>query len=143
MHFGTAYYPEHWVHPYSGTTEAPESRWERDAELMVAAGMNVVRMGEFAWGLYEREEGHYDFAWMQRAMGVMAEAGLKVVLGTPTAAPPLWLTRKHPEVLPLDERGLPRHGGTRKAYCMNSDVYWGYCKRLITEIGRASCRERV
>ena len=50
MYFGVDYHPEHWVYPYDGTPEAPESRWERDVELMVQAGVNVVRMGEFAWG---------------------------------------------------------------------------------------------
>ena len=57
MYFGVDYHPEHWVYPYDGTPEAPESRWERDVELMVQAGVNVVRMGEFAWGCYEPEEG--------------------------------------------------------------------------------------
>ena len=137
MYFGTDYYPEHWVYPYAGTPEEPESRWQRDAELMVAAGINVVRMGEFAWGLYEPEEGKYDFAWMKRAMDVMANAGIQVMLGTPTAAPPIWLARKHPEILPLDERGLLKHEGTRKAYCMNSSVYWEYCKKIITELANA------
>jgi beta-galactosidase len=137
MHLGTDYYPEHWVYPYAGSPEEPESRWERDAELMVRAGMNVVRMGEFAWGLYEPSEAQYDFSWMQRAMDVMANAGLKIMLGTPTAAPPLWLTIKHPEILPLDERGQRRHPGTRKAYCMNSDVYWNYCRKIISELAKA------
>ena len=137
MYFGTDYYPEHWVYPYAGTPEEPESRWQRDAELMVAAGINVVRMGEFAWGLYEPEEGKYDFAWMKRAMDVMANAGIQVMLGTPTAAPPIWLARQHPEILPLDERGLLKHEGTRRAYCMNSSVYWEYCKKIITELANA------
>ena len=137
MQLGSDYYPEHWVYPYAGTPEAPESRWERDAELMVAAGLGIVRMGEFSWGLYEPEEGKYDFDWMKRAMDVMAKAGIRVILGTPTAAPPLWLARKHPEILPLDERGLPKHEGTRKAYCMNSDVYWEYCRKIITELAKA------
>ncbi|HYT59093.1 MAG TPA: beta-galactosidase [Haliangiales bacterium] len=136
MYFGTDYYPEHWVYPYAGTPEEPESRWQRDAELMVAAGINVVRMGEFAWGLYEPEEGKYDFDWMKRAMDVMANTGIQVMLGTPTAAPPIWLAKKHPEILPLDEHGLPKHEGTRKAYCMNSSVYWDYCKKIITELAR-------
>ena len=135
MYFGVDYYPEHWVWPYAGTAEAPESRWQRDVELMVAAGVNVVRMGEFVWGLYEPEEGKYQFDWMQRAMDGFSKAGIRVVLGTPTAAPPIWLAKKHPEILPLDEHGLKRHEGTRRAYCMNSDVYWDYSQRII----RALC----
>ena len=71
MYFGVDYHPEHWVYPYAGTPDRPEARWERDAQLMVAAGVNVVRMGEFCWGLYEREDGKYDFDWMWRAMDIM------------------------------------------------------------------------
>jgi len=137
MHFGTDYYPEHWVYPYAGTPDEPEARWKRDAELMVAAGINVVRMGEFAWGLYEPEEGKYDFDWMKRAMDVMADAGIQIMLGTPTAAPPVWLARKHPEILPLDSRGVIKHEGTRKAYCMNSNVYWDYCRAILTKLTEA------
>ena len=98
MYFGVDYYPEHWVYPYAGTPEDPEARWKRDAELMSAAGVNVVRMGEFAWGIYESDEGHFNFDWMRRAMDVMGDAGIEIVLGTPTAAPPVWLARKHPEI---------------------------------------------
>ncbi len=137
MYFGVDYHPEHWVYPYAGTVEEPEARWQRDAQLMVAAGINVVRMGEFVWGLCEPEEGHYHFEWLKRAMDVMKMANIKVVLGTPTAAPPPWLARKHPEILPLDERGLPLHEGTRHAYCLNSDVYWNYSKRIVTAMATA------
>ena len=91
MHFGVDYYPEHWVYPYAGTAEDPESRWAEDVKLMSAAGINVVRMGEFSWGICERQECQYDFEWLRRAMDIMGNAGIKVVLGTPTAAPPLWL----------------------------------------------------
>ena len=137
MYFGVDYYPEHWVYPYDGSPEHPEARWERDVELMVEAGVNVVRMGEFAWGLYEPEEGKFDFAWMRRAMDLFAGADIKIVLGTPTAAPPIWLAKKHPEILPVDERGLKRHEGTRRAYCMNSDVYWDYSQRIIRALAGA------
>ncbi len=137
MWFGVDYHPEHWVYPYDGTEDQPEARWHRDVELMLRAGMNVVRMGEFCWGLYERSEGQYDFEWMRRAMDLMYAAGLKVVLGTPTAAPPLWLTQKHPEILPLNEAGLPIHPGTRHAYCLNSDLYWQYSQKIVTRLAES------
>ena len=120
MYFGVDYHPEQWVYPYAGTPEKPEAQWGVDAELMVAAGFNVVRIGEFSWGLCEAEDGKFDFSWLRRVMDVMGKHGIQVVLGTPTAAPPLWLTKKHPEILPVDERGLTKHEGTRRAVCLNS-----------------------
>jgi beta-galactosidase len=137
MYFGVDYYPEHWMYPYAGTPEEPESRWEKDAQLMMDAGINVVRMGEFAWGMYEPEEGKYHFDWMRRAMDVMGRKGIKTMLGTPTAAPPIWLAHKHPEILPLNEHGLPKHAGTRRAYCMNSDVYWEFSQNIIRALAQA------
>jgi beta-galactosidase len=137
MYFGVDYYPEHWVYPYAGTPEQPEARWQRDVELMVEASVNVVRMGEFAWGLYEPQEGKFNFDWMRRAMDLLDKAGIKVVLGTPTAAPPIWLARKHPEILPIDEHGQVLHEGTRRAYCINSNVYWDYSRRIVRALASA------
>ncbi|MBC8094565.1 MAG: beta-galactosidase [Akkermansiaceae bacterium] len=137
MYFGVDYYPEQWVFPYGGTAENPESQWDSDAELMVKAGINVVRIGEYSWGLCEREDGKYDFRWLRRVMDIMGQHGIHVVLGTPTAAPPVWLARKHPEILPVDEKGNTRHEGTRRAVCFNSDVYWNYSKRIVEAMAKA------
>lgn len=137
MYFGVDYYPEHWVYPHAGTKENPEAQWEQDADLMAAAGFNVVRMGEFTWGLCEPEEGKYDFSWLRRAMDVLGKRGIQVVLGTPTAAPPIWLARKHPEILPVDERGLVLREGTRRACCLASDLFWDYSKRIVTAMAKA------
>src|SRR5262245_39917894 len=68
---------------------------------------------------------------MQCAMELCAKAGIKVVLGTPTAAPPAWLAKKHPEILPKDASGATLHEGTRRAYCLNSDVYWEHTRRIV------------
>lgn len=137
MFFGVDYYPEHSVFPYGGDEEHPEAAWERDAEMMAQLGLNVVRIGEFTWGICEPEEGKYDFDWLRRVMDVMGQYGIKVVLGTPTAAPPIWLARKHPEILPVDERGIVKHEGTRRAICLSSDVYWDYSKRVVTAMAKA------
>ena len=75
--FGADYYPEHW----------PRDRWETDAELMRALGLDVVRMGEFAWFKMEPEEGRFDFDWLDEAIALLASHGIKTILGTPTAAP--------------------------------------------------------
>jgi beta-galactosidase len=137
MYFGTDYHPEHWVYPFAGTPDDPEARWRRDVELMVSAGVNVVRIGEFVWGLCEPREGEYDFKWLKRVMDLMAEPDIKVVLSTPTAVPPLWLTKKHPEILPVNEQGLPLHAGTRHTCCLNSDLYWDFSKKIVRAMAEA------
>ena len=137
MYFGADYHPEHWVHPFAGTAEEPESRWKRDIELMVAAGVNSVRMGEFVWGICEPEEGVFDFNWLRRVMDLMGLAGIQVVLSTPTVAPPIWLTRKYPGILPVDARGLVMGDGTRLTCCLNSDIYWDYSKKIVRAMAEA------
>ncbi|HEU5395753.1 MAG TPA: beta-galactosidase [Verrucomicrobiae bacterium] len=137
MFFGVDYYPEHWVFPYAGTSDHPEAAWENDAKLMAKAGINIVRIGEFSWGICEPEEGKYDFLWLRRVMDVMGEHGIKVVVGTPTSAPPVWLAKKHPEILPVDERGATKREGTRRAICLSSDVYWEYSRRIVKAMAEA------
>jgi len=137
MYFGVDYYPEQWVFPYGGTADNSEAQWELDAELMVKAGVNVVRMGDFTWGLCEPEDGKFNFDWLRRAMEVFGRAGIKTVLATPTAAPPLWLSKKHPEILPVGENGQVLHEGTRRAICFNNDVYWNHAKRLVEAMAKA------
>src|SRR5438445_617852 len=78
MQFGAAYYPE----------PLPESRWPRDIALMKQANFTVVRLGEFAWSTMEPKEGEYAFDWLDKAVALLDKAGIDVVMGTPTAAPP-------------------------------------------------------
>jgi beta-galactosidase len=137
MYFGADYHPEQWVYPYGGTKERPEAEWEQDIEMMVAAGVNVVRIGEFCWGLCEREPGRYDFSWLRRVMDLLGKSGIKVILATPTAAPPLWMSLKHPEILPIDENGLVKHAGTRRAVCLNSEIFWNYSRAVVENMAKA------
>lgn len=104
MYLGSAWYPEHW----------DETRWTRDLELMREAGMNVARIGEYAWCRLEPQEGRFELDWLERVIDLAAEYGVAVVLGTPSDAPPAWLTQKYPEVLRKDEHGrLCQHGSRR------------------------------
>lgn len=134
MYFGVDYHPEQWVYPYAGSKEEPEAQWSKDIGMMLKAGINVVRVGEFVWGLCEPQEGKYDFEWLKRLMDMMGKAGIKVVLCTPTAAPPIWLARAHPEILPVDKYGQTLHEGTRRAVCLNSDAFWDYSKRIVENL---------
>lgn len=123
---GVDYYPEHW----------PESRWEQDARLMADAGLSLVRMGEFAWALFEPEPGRFDFDWLDRALDVLDRYELKAVLGTPTAAPPAWLTAAHPEILPVDCFGHVKHAGTRRHACASAPAYIEASARIVTALAR-------
>ena len=110
---GVCYFPEHW----------PRERWETDVQQMVEAGIDVVRMAEFSWGRLESERGEFDFEWLDTAVSLLGDAGIDVVLCTPTATPPKWLIDDHPEVLQTEPDGATREFGSRRHYCFNSEVY--------------------
>ena len=96
MKLGCCYYPEHW----------PESMWAEDAQRMREMGLSLVRIGEFAWSRIEPESGHYDWGWLDRAIDTLHAAGLKVILGTPTATPPKWLVDRMPDMVAIDEANI-------------------------------------
>jgi beta-galactosidase len=85
-------------------------------------GFNAVRMGEFAWALFEPAEGKFKFAWMDKAIASANRQDLDVILATPTAAVPPWLYASHPDVLGANAAGPYTYGG-RKGYCVNSPDY--------------------
>lgn len=104
---------------------------------MADAGISVVRIGEFAWSRLEPEPGTHEFGWLEKAMDVLGAAGLKVVLGTPTATPPKWLVDRMPDMIPVDRDGRPRGFGSRRHYCFSHQGYRGECARIVTELGKA------
>ena len=122
MYYGVDYYPEHW----------PEERWEIDASLMESAGINVARLAEFAWVKLEPKEGHYDFSWLDKVIDILSRHGIKVVLGTPTASPPMWLVKRYPQVLPRDKDGHIMGPGGRRHYCYNSPEYRELTRKIVT-----------
>lgn len=121
---GVCYYPEHW----------PEEMWEDDYRRMVETGFTIVRMGEFAWSIFEPEEGVYQFELFDRAIDLAYRHGLKVVLGTPTATPPAWLTERYPEVLNVTYEGVTLQHGMRRHYNYSSPKYRELCARIAAQL---------
>jgi len=124
IRLGVAYYPEQW----------PRERWRTDAAMMAEAGLSVARIGEFAWSLLEPEPGRFELDWLAEAVGILAEAGLDVILGTPTAAPPAWLVDAHPEILPMDDDGRRQDFGHRRHYCPNQPAFQAATTRVVGEL---------
>jgi beta-galactosidase len=121
---GVCYYPEQW----------DEALWPEDARRMVEAGLTLVRIGEFAWSRIEPEPGRFDWDWLDRAIETLGQAGLKVVLGTPTATPPRWMLTRHPDMLAHDAQGRPRDFGSRRHYCFSHEGYLEECRRIVTHL---------
>jgi len=131
---GVCYYPEHW----------PEDICAEDAWRMVETGIGWVRIGEFAWSRLEPVPGTFDFDWLDRAIGTLADAGLQIVLGTPTATPPRWMLERYPDMLPVDAEGRPRGFGSRRHYCFSHDGYVEECRRIARLLGeRYGCDPRI
>ena len=122
--FGVDYYPEQW----------PAERWQTDARLMAEAGFNLVRLADFAWSKLEPEEGRFDFSWLDAAIQILSDHGLRVVLATPTASPPPWLMHRHPEVFRVREDGLSVTFGNRREYCPNQPVYHEYTRKIVRQM---------
>lgn len=122
--FGVDYYPEHW----------PEKQWKKDAIQMQEMGIELVRMGEFSWHKFEPVSGEFCFSWLDEAITILGEHGIKTVLGTPTAAPPAWLISANPQILPVDENGIQKGFGGRHHDCQSNSVYRKYIRRIVSAI---------
>jgi len=121
---GAAWYPEQW----------PEPRWSADLQLMEDAHLHVVRVGEFAWSTLEPSEGNYDLDWLARAIRLAARHHITVVIGTPTDAPPAWLTAAHPEVLRTDAQGRRAQHGARRQFNYASPLYRLFCAQIAAKL---------
>ncbi len=117
---GVCYYPEHW----------PETLWADDFHRMRDMGLDVIRIAEFAWSLFEPEEGRFTFDFFDRVMDLAHEHGLQVILGTPTATPPAWLTHRYPEVLNVSQTGIVYQHGQRRHYTYNAPIFQELCTRI-------------
>ena len=121
---GVCYYPEHW----------PENQWAADAKYMRDMGLSWVRIGEFAWSRLEPAPESFEWGWLDRAIDVLGAAGLKVILGTPTATPPRWMMDKYPAMLAVDENGHLRKFGSRRHYCFSHEGYRAESERITQKM---------
>ncbi|OLL31638.1 beta-galactosidase [Burkholderia sp. SRS-W-2-2016] len=126
MQLGVCYYPEQW----------PREMWADDAQRMVELGITHVRIAEFAWSRMEPRAGEFDWQWLDEAVDTLAKAGLKLVLGTPTASPPKWLIDAHPDMLPVRADGTRWNFGSRRHYDISSDMYRRECVRIVTAMAQ-------
>ena len=131
--YGAAYYNEY-MPPESEPALRP-ARLDKDVALMKEAGINVVRMGESTWSLWEPEDGHFEYAWMDRIVDAMGKAGIKVILGTPTYSVPTWMVHAHPEIL-VRYQGADTNTtyGMRQNMDTDNPIFRSYAQRLITNM---------
>lgn len=122
FYFGAAYYPEHWDR---------QTRRD-DAQRMADAGFNVVRLAEFAWDSLEPRPGEFDFSFFDAAIDELAKHNIDVILCTPTASPPRWLTRNHPELLRVDVNGVVQQHGSRQHACTTNTLFREYSRRITS-----------
>jgi beta-galactosidase len=121
--FGAAYYDEY----------MPYDRLDRDIELMKAAGINVVRIAESTWSTLEPQNGVFDFTSIDRVLTGMYEAGIAVIVGTPTYAVPTWMVKEHPEILAITPQGQNKYGA-RQNMDITSPAYLFYAERVIRKL---------
>lgn len=126
LSLGVCYYPEHWN----------KRLWEEDLIRMRKSGIQTIRIAEFAWSIFEPSEGQFTFEYFDEFMKIAEKVDIKVIFGTPTAAPPAWLTEKYPEALNATIEGvLYRHGG-RRQYNYNSPKYQELSARIVEKIAK-------
>ena len=121
--YGAAYYDEY----------MPYDRLDKDVEMMKKAGINTVRIAESTWSTCEPQPGVFDFSHVERVMDAMEEAGINVIIGTPTYAVPTWMVKAHPDVLAETVRGRGIYGA-RQIMDITHPVYLFYAERVIREL---------
>jgi beta-galactosidase len=125
MKTGVFYYPEQW----------PKEQWKRDFTNMAHLGFEFTHLAEFSWTFLEPEDGKFDFGWLDEAIDLADRAGLKVILCTPSLAPPAWMGEKHPEIYLVGSDGIRREHGSRANASLSNSVYRKYVKRIVQKLG--------
>ena len=129
--YGAAYYDEY----------MPYDRLDKDVEMMKKAGINTVRIAESTWSTCEPQPGEFDFSHVERVMDAMEEAGINVIIGTPTYAVPTWMVKAHPDVLAETVKGRGIYGA-RQIMDITHPVYLFYAERVIRELMKCTAHRK-
>lgn len=124
IYYGGDYNPDQW----------PEDMWKEDMRLFKLAGINIVTVPVFSWAKLQPSEDVYNFQWLDKIMDLAAENDIYVCLATSTAAQPAWMSKKYPEILPVDTQGRKQTHGGRVNFCPNSKVYRKFSTRLARKL---------
>jgi len=130
---GASFYPEQYD---SGT-------WPKWMNLLAEAHIGFVRMGEFFWDKLEPREGVYDFSWLDEIFNQLRKKEIKVLLCTPTAAPPVWVSRSYPDTLPVLSDGRTYSFGIRKHFCHSSENSIAFSEKITEEIARRYASDNI
>ncbi len=125
IYYGGDYNPDQW----------PEEILEQDIPMFQKAGINLVTLPVFSWAKLQPSEEVYCFDWLDRVIDRLWRAGISVCLSTPTAAQPAWMSRKYPDMLPVDISGLRRTHGKRVNFCPNSPDYRRFSTAIAEKMG--------
>jgi len=123
---GVDYYPD----------QTPEALWEEDSRMMSDMGFTNVRIAEFAWALMEPSEGKFEFGWLHRAVQILHKHNIGVILGTPSAAPPPWLSAKYPDIFEVNAQGQRLRPGGRRFTCPTNPVYRKLSLAIATQMAK-------
>ena len=122
--YGAAYYPEN----------MPYERVDEDIVLMKKAGVNVVRMGESSWSLFEKQDGVFDFKWLDRVVDKLYINNIKVIIGTPTYTIPAWMAKKKPAIIATKLNGEKWYYGVRQNMDLSNKDYLFYAERIVRKV---------
>ncbi|KAL9526693.1 Beta-galactosidase [Sphaerulina musiva] len=125
MHLAVDYYPSQW----------PEWMWEPDVARMRDSGFSFVRVNEFDWSVLEPREGEYNFTVLDRTLDLFAKYGLKAIVGTPTAAPPNWLSEKY-DISFVDRTNTTLLFGSRRHYSFSSFDYREQSQKITRKLAQ-------
>ncbi len=114
--------------------QGPDQMLDEDVELMAECGLGFVSLGIFSWALLEPQPERFEFAWLDRVMDRLGEAGIAVDLATATASPPPWFARLHPEAMPVTRDGVRLSHGSRQTWCPSSPAYRQRALALVEQL---------